>query len=200
MSSSFTPESVEKSTHDRILEAAFNVIVEKQTTRMSLRQIAKQAGLHYGNLHYYFKSKDELFIALLDYLLLPIIDERKKMMLDESIDPVKKMETLFRRNKELISRKDELRVILDFLLQSNENNSVREKLKNLYQDWRSDIDTIIRQGINRGDYSAQKIILFPLLIISLFDGVTTQYILDDKSVDLDEYFSYIEMLISNLLK
>ena len=45
----------------QLLLAAFQCIVEKGIAATSTHAIARKAGLNQGVIHYYFKSKDELF-------------------------------------------------------------------------------------------------------------------------------------------
>jgi TetR/AcrR family transcriptional regulator len=48
-------------TRDRILEAAMELFRSKGLNGMSMRDLAEQAGVNKGLLHYYFKTKDVLF-------------------------------------------------------------------------------------------------------------------------------------------
>ena len=51
---------------DRLLEAAARVFAERGFERASVDDIAAEAGLSKGTLYWNFKSKDELFRALMD--------------------------------------------------------------------------------------------------------------------------------------
>jgi AcrR family transcriptional regulator len=54
---------------EAILAAAKAVLVEKDYTQFSLRNIAATAGIHLANLQYYFPSKDAVIHALVDYVV-----------------------------------------------------------------------------------------------------------------------------------
>jgi AcrR family transcriptional regulator len=47
------------------LEAAEQVLVEEGYAAVTSRSVAMKAGVHAGNLHYYFPTLDDLFVALL---------------------------------------------------------------------------------------------------------------------------------------
>jgi AcrR family transcriptional regulator len=49
-----------------ILDAAEQIMVEDGYSAVTSRSVATRAGLHAGNVHYYFPTMDDLFIALLD--------------------------------------------------------------------------------------------------------------------------------------
>lgn len=52
-----------------ILAAARGVLIKKNYTHFSLRNIAAAAGIHLANLQYYFPTRDALIHALLDYVV-----------------------------------------------------------------------------------------------------------------------------------
>jgi AcrR family transcriptional regulator len=49
-----------------ILDAAEQVMAEEGYSAVTSRSVAARAGMHAGNVHYYFPTMDDLFIALLD--------------------------------------------------------------------------------------------------------------------------------------
>jgi AcrR family transcriptional regulator len=51
-----------------ILEAAKNVLVDEGFAALSLREVAKRAGMTVGNVGYYFPSKDSLLVALAEHI------------------------------------------------------------------------------------------------------------------------------------
>jgi AcrR family transcriptional regulator len=54
----------EKSTEEKILEAARRIFVEKGMAGARMQQIADEAGINKSLLHYYYRSKDKLFLAV----------------------------------------------------------------------------------------------------------------------------------------
>src|SRR3989304_4224950 len=56
------------STEGRILEAALDCIAEQGIAATSTYAIAERAGLNQGNIHYYFRSKDDLLLRVLEPL------------------------------------------------------------------------------------------------------------------------------------
>jgi AcrR family transcriptional regulator len=53
-----------KSTHERILDVALDLFLEKGYDKTSLREIAEQLGFSKAALYYHFASKDDIFMAL----------------------------------------------------------------------------------------------------------------------------------------
>jgi len=61
-----TPGSPEPSARERLLETAIGIFAEKGYAGTSVREIVEQAGVSKPVLYYYFKSKEGLFLAILD--------------------------------------------------------------------------------------------------------------------------------------
>lgn len=59
-------EQDRESTSARILEAARRRLVDEGYARLSTRQIAAEAGVNHALIHYYFGTKDQLVLAVLD--------------------------------------------------------------------------------------------------------------------------------------
>ena len=55
-------------THERILEAAFRVLGRQGYENTSIKDIAAEAGVAQGLVHYHFKSKQQLVLAVLEYV------------------------------------------------------------------------------------------------------------------------------------
>ncbi|HEY9237688.1 MAG TPA: TetR family transcriptional regulator [Burkholderiaceae bacterium] len=60
------PTDAARDTRQRILEAAFSCLVARGYAALSVRDIAKDAGVNHALISYYFGGKDRLVIAVLD--------------------------------------------------------------------------------------------------------------------------------------
>jgi AcrR family transcriptional regulator len=56
----------------QIVEAAVAVITEQGLQNLSLSEIEKKAGMSRGQLTYYFRTKEEILLAVFDYLVMQI--------------------------------------------------------------------------------------------------------------------------------
>ena len=55
-------------TREKILQAAFDVLSREGYENTSIKQIAEQAGVAQGLVHYHFKSKQRLVLAVLQFV------------------------------------------------------------------------------------------------------------------------------------
>ena len=65
----------DRNTEQKILEAAEAVFHEKDFAGARMQEIAEQAGINKGLLHYYFKTKDALFEAIFSVALNSILSK-----------------------------------------------------------------------------------------------------------------------------
>lgn len=86
-------------TRDKIFRAATQVFEEKGYSGARMQEIADRAGINKALLHYYFRSKDQLFMAVFQVLLRKMFEkiiaifqadlsfkEKIKLFLDQHID------------------------------------------------------------------------------------------------------------------
>jgi AcrR family transcriptional regulator len=60
--------STKPDTHERILQAAFTVLSRQGYENTSIKDIAEEAGVAQGLVHYHFKSKQQLVLAVLEFV------------------------------------------------------------------------------------------------------------------------------------
>jgi AcrR family transcriptional regulator len=71
----------------RLVHAARQRFLEDGVDGASLRQISKEAGTNLGMLYYYFKTKDELFLAVVEEVYAGLVRD-----LHHALDPAKPFE------------------------------------------------------------------------------------------------------------
>ena len=72
-------ESDPAETQTKILDAAFRQLATKGYASLSMREIAKDAGVNHALINYYFRSKDQLVIAVLDEANRQLLERQQKM-------------------------------------------------------------------------------------------------------------------------
>ena len=66
-------------TQTKILDAAFRQLAIKGYASLSMREIAKDAGVNHALINYYFRSKDQLVIAVLDEANRQLLERQQEM-------------------------------------------------------------------------------------------------------------------------
>jgi AcrR family transcriptional regulator len=66
-------------TKGRILEAAYRRLATEGYAALSMREIAKDAGVNHALINYHFRTKDQLVIAVLDEANRQLIERQRRM-------------------------------------------------------------------------------------------------------------------------
>lgn len=65
-------------TQELILNTAYNLLVEKGYANVFTRDIAEGAGVALSQLNYYYKTKEKLFVSIIDTVIKKLISELKE--------------------------------------------------------------------------------------------------------------------------
>lgn len=129
-------EEKEKIRKRRILDAALKIVKEKGIEKISMREIAAEAGLTTGAIYYSYKNKEELFQDIVDesiHFAPRILNDyqTKKLGREELLSEIKK-EILLR-----LGREDEQLLhlsLLSELLRNRGENRNKEKIEESYRE------------------------------------------------------------------
>jgi AcrR family transcriptional regulator len=66
-------------TKARILEAAYQRLAREGYAALSVREIARDAGVNFALIHYHFESKDQLVLAVLDEANRRLLERQQRM-------------------------------------------------------------------------------------------------------------------------
>ena len=64
-----TKKIVREERRSQILEALHRCLLKKPIHQTSIKDIAGQAGMNPGMLHYYFNSKEDILLHYIDYVM-----------------------------------------------------------------------------------------------------------------------------------
>ncbi len=116
---------IEKQTEEKIFEAATDVFVDKGMDGARMQDIASVAGINKALLHYYFRTKDQLFDAVFQMIAKKIL-KKFAPVFDEKLTLEDKIRFFY---KEHISFLQENPKLPAFLL--NEANRNPQRIKKL---------------------------------------------------------------------
>lgn len=107
---------------DKIIQAMLQLLLEDKGVSCSVSDIAKEAGIGKGSVYYYFKSKDEIFDAVVDHIYQDKIDQCRKAVENSQDDAVKKLGLLFSVYGQTI-----LEPSVDAYLHQQQNAAIHQK-------------------------------------------------------------------------
>jgi TetR/AcrR family transcriptional regulator len=101
----------DKSTEDRIFEAATLVFIEKGMDGARMTDIADRAGINKSLLNYYYRSKDRLFNAVFEMIALKMLDKFAPV-LDKNLPLEDKLRFFFKEHIAFLQKNPRLPLFL----------------------------------------------------------------------------------------
>ena len=186
---------------DQIIIATVTCIVSHGYHNFSMQDVALEAGVSKGIIHYYFLNKDELMMAVLDKCSIDI----ENMLLEEMRtidDPLEKLEIFIHVCFDVLrSKKEYYQVNMDFWTQINQKEAVREVIARHYEKFRETAAQVIDEGIDAGIFRKLNSRMYASYIISVVDGISLQWLFDKSLYDYNTLTEVAKMLlIGGLLK
>ena len=164
-------------------------------TRMHL--IAEEAGMAASNLHYHFKTKHDLLLALLAEIQDRFDQERSGLMLQETHSLRERLAVFFEQKKALILEQPRYdKVQFDFWLLGQSDEMVKQDFRRSFDHWRGHLVESMLEFYPQMEEEYAKDLSYTL--ISLMMGASMQY-LNGDGVSLDRYFSQcLDMVIGKI--
>ena len=176
-----------RAVEERILNAAFKVVDRHTISGTRMHLIAEEAKMVQSNLHYYFKTKQDLMLALLRYLQQNF-SENRQAVLDKAPGTLPgQLAGFFRQKKDIITQTPEYdRVQYDFWNLGQVDEEVNQCFFESYDIWRKHIARVIK--LYAPDLPDERIWLATCVMVSMMMGASMQYLNAPGLFDLDSYF------------
>ena len=130
-------------TRQRIIEAVWSVMAENGLSRLTVRLVGQKAGVSHAMIHYYFASKDELVLSVVEharsYWIHPMEDIVRGMG-----TPEEKLETVVAWMAQPATRAV-MRIHRQLLSESEWNEDLRRAMAAEYARWRAGFIELFRQ-------------------------------------------------------
>jgi AcrR family transcriptional regulator len=160
-----------------ILDAAVSVVVERGYAAARVADIAARAGTSTGTVHYYFPTKVDVLDAALQHAS-ERSHQRHRAELASLANPREQLLRLIDLQLPDADVADEWAIWLEFWNEARRRDELRERNAEIYQQWVSMIESIVRSGQERGQFSADvDPVDFALRFAGLFDGLGIQVLL-----------------------
>jgi AcrR family transcriptional regulator len=181
-----------------ILDAARQVFAEQGFHAARMSDIAHAAGVSQGTLYHYFRSKDDLFMALL-FPWAERLAEAVKGLPESPSDATDKMWAMSRLATAFFQADEELMpVLVEFWAYALRNPEANEGFRDLFQAMQESYACIIEEGIASGEFRPVDVQTLSALPLVVLDGVIVLASLLDRSlVQPEEIIEKTQQLVFN---
>lgn len=180
-----------ESKKNKILNAFLKCIYEHGVAGLTVRQVAQEAKINLGTLHYYFKSKESLYIEFLRVLFDRFIYDIERRY-KPSDPPEKKLEAFFESGKFYIGKQKNLFVVfIDLWSLAIRNSQMQKIFTELYEKLSKVMDDILGEGVKKGVFNNVKENTLSTFFIAFAEGIGLHWHMRNGSFDLNEHFDVI---------
>ncbi|MCM3782355.1 TetR/AcrR family transcriptional regulator [Neobacillus mesonae] len=171
----------------QLIEAAYHLFVKQGYLNTSIKDIANEAGITSGLVHYYFKNKEELLLSVQDAVQKQYQSKYEKLnetiTIEEAVHEIKSRvednPNWYRWRYEIFS-----------LGMKDDSGKLEQEAASILKNGRNSLSTPIQQYV--GD--SEKSSAMASVLLACFDGLALQKIIDED-FDLDNAYRLLVELI-----
>lgn len=155
---------------EQILRAALGILVENGYRAMSMRRVAEACGLKFGNLTYYYRSREDLVRDLLEAIVRAYEIQFDQIVQEPDVSAEFRLAELCSLILEDIRTKKTTHVFPELWALANHDEFVSERVQELYSRARQSLVDII--GELRPDLSSEQCEALALFASASMEGLT----------------------------
>jgi AcrR family transcriptional regulator len=175
----------------RILKGALKVFSDSGIDKTTMDEIASESGFGKATLYYYFSSKDDVFIDIME-LGWKQLWEGLESRIVENIAPRKKFIGIIKKMGKIVT---EDKTMYEFLFTAP--NYIQDTHKQTWKTYQERLYAILQSIIEEGIKKKEFIDLNPGLLMKAIGGLFHQLLISSDE-DLDE--NEFEEMLKNFLK
>jgi AcrR family transcriptional regulator len=161
-----------------ITKAVIRSIGKEGLAHVTIRGIAREGGFSSGTLAHYFNSKEEL----IDFAFAEISQEAFRRIEARAFSYTKAREKIRAVIEELTpqpSDEHDSVISVSFWAAARQNERLREKFHEVYENLRSHLRGFIEEGVNSGEFRIEGDIEDEIdFIVAITDGLLVSFLLD----------------------
>ena len=157
----------------QIYQAALACFSRKGYYQTTMDDIVTESGLSKGALYWYFDSKKQLFISLLQDFLLSTGEEWEAVIADETLNATEKLKacmTFFRKQFE--EYVDFFGIVIAAWAQAFYDEDVQQLTRDLYEPYLAYMVQILEEGNAQGEFQVENLRATSAVILTIFDGLS----------------------------
>jgi AcrR family transcriptional regulator len=172
----------------QILEAAMVVFARQGFDQARMDDIAQEVGLSKGALYLYYKSKDAIISAILQFFFSQVMKKLQSFLESEEQPSVR--EQLLRLNQYYVAEMKWMVSLLplsfEFYAVAARQKAVRQFLKCYFKDYREVLAAIVQRGIDRGEFRPVRAEQVAITIAALYEGLALLWMVDPDATQWEQ--------------
>ncbi len=178
------------------MSAAMTCFLRKGYYQATMDDIVAESGLSKGTLYWYFKSKKELFLALIQSTLEPIEQSWQTLVADPHQSAVEKLRLIMSLLRaEFGEMAPFFGIMMEAWSLTRHDPDVEALIKGIYEPYLQTMTHIIDEGKSNGEFKIDSAESTALVILILYDGLTLFKGMDYLKTDWELLMDATEKLL-----
>jgi TetR/AcrR family transcriptional regulator, acrAB operon repressor len=171
-------------TRQAIQEAVVNLVTIRDTRRITMDEVAAEAGVSKGCLYLHFRSKKDLLESVKEVSFKPLGDQLQTI-LNGSLSPEKKIKDIMHR---LLGYFDENRGLLRFLLEDRElaQSQIKRQKSSRYRSFLERISSVVEDGVTEGRFRQLDSGKVASMLVESTIAMSARRLLDERPATVEE--------------
>ena len=186
----------------QLLQAASNVFSRIGFHAANVSDVAIEAGVSQGTIYHYFKSKDDLFMAVFEAWETESFYQEVHAAAVGSASAAEQLRQLaYGIGVRMAEARELLPANVEFWSHIYRNAAIKESFRQIFSGLRTTLAKLIQDGIAQGEFVSIDPNAAASLFIAIYDGLILQWLADPKSMDWKkESKTLVDLMLHGLLK
>ena len=186
---------------EQILGAALTVLVSNGYEKSRMDDVVKLSKLSKGTLYWYYKSKKEMYLDLVDFWVHRY-SVTLNYIVEEDAPPSQQLKDLFQYFiDQYESDPQPFKALTEFWSMAQKENDFREKLQKVYTNFLELIEDTINRGVQSGEFKNLDVRMTALSIMVNIESINWFTLFEVHGVSAKEYIHTItDFILSGILK
>jgi TetR/AcrR family transcriptional regulator, transcriptional repressor of bet genes len=191
----------EEERRGQLLTAAFEVAAREGIGGLTVRSIAAEAQVSHGLVHFHFKTKNHLVIALLDWVLATTLTLNVPEDHDTSARPINRLHALLQQEMNRLSHEPRrTRLFFEYWAMGTRDANVGARISTELERYRSALRDLAEQVLRTESAAFGGVTADGLaaVAVSFINGCAVQAMIDRDRFDIGEYLTAVRGMIGQL--
>ncbi|MFQ6607190.1 MAG: TetR/AcrR family transcriptional regulator [Fidelibacterota bacterium] len=186
-----TEISKEEARKNQILDAALEVVVKKGYADCRMDDIVKVSGLSKGTIYWYYKSKKEVFLSLINHWVSKF-GVTLNHIVQEDLSASDQLRQLFSFFLDISEKNPEvLNAELEFWALASRDQDFLNKTQKIYHELMEFIEAIVANGVETGEFKNLDVKVAALSIMVNVEGIIWFTFFDVDGIQTSHYIETI---------
>jgi AcrR family transcriptional regulator len=165
---------------EEFMTAALDLFAERNFATVTIKDIAKSINVHSALIYYYFKNKNDLFRATIEYAVANAFENVRALENKSAAAPDLITAWLDNHVNKYAEIHRFVKIALDFRSAHEGDPNIAAAIERFYEEERRMLSKVVRQGVRQGQFAAVNPDRMAQFISTHLDGcMVRSVILDD---------------------